>query len=140
MSMVPCKKSTRAPLPVGSCVLTVNTCEAAASLHGVQGKQNLDCGGMYKRPISVGDLQFGMYIAELDRPWTDTPFMFQGFYLRTGTQLQALRKFCRHVFVDFARSGAAAVGRLAGQAHPTAVPGFRTNGTAHYPDQTPLER
>jgi HD-GYP domain-containing protein (c-di-GMP phosphodiesterase class II) len=95
---------------------------------------------MYKKQISVGDLQFGMYVAELDRPWTDTPFMFQGFYLRTERQLQALRKFCRHVFVDVARSGAAAVGRLAGQAQPTAVPGFRTNGAAHYPDQTPLER
>jgi HD-GYP domain-containing protein (c-di-GMP phosphodiesterase class II) len=94
---------------------------------------------MYKKQISVGDLQFGMYVAELDRPWTDTPFMFQGFYLRTERQLQGLRKFCRHVFVDVARSGAAAMGRLAGQPQPTAVPGFRTSGTAHYPDQTSLE-
>jgi len=101
---------------------------------------NLDCVRMYRKQISVGDLQFGMYVAELDRPWTDTPFMFQGFYLRTERQLQALHKFCKHVFVDVARSGAAAMGRPAGQPHPTAVPGFRTNGTAHYPDQTRLER
>lgn len=53
-----------------------------------------------KRQIEVGQLQFGMYVAELDRPWTDTPFMFQGFVLRTEQQLAALKKFCKHVFVD----------------------------------------
>jgi HD-GYP domain-containing protein (c-di-GMP phosphodiesterase class II) len=53
-----------------------------------------------KRQVDVGQLQFGMYVAELDRPWTDTPFMFQGFVLRTEQQLAALRKFCKHVFVD----------------------------------------
>ena len=95
---------------------------------------------MHKKQIPVGDLQFGMYVAELDRPWTDTPFMFQGFYLRTERQLQALHKFCKHVFVDVASSGAAAMGRLAGQPQPSTAPGFRTSGTAHYPDQTPLER
>lgn len=55
---------------------------------------------MEKRQVEVGQLQFGMYVAELDRPWTDTPFMFQGFVLRTEQQLAALRKFCKHVFVD----------------------------------------
>jgi HD-GYP domain-containing protein (c-di-GMP phosphodiesterase class II) len=53
-----------------------------------------------KRQVEVGQLQFGMYVAELDRPWTDTPFMFQGFVLRTEQQLAALKKFCKHVFVD----------------------------------------
>ena len=45
-----------------------------------------------------------MYVAELDRPWTDTPFMFQGFLLRNQQQLDALRKYCNAVMVDFGRS------------------------------------
>jgi HD-GYP domain-containing protein (c-di-GMP phosphodiesterase class II) len=94
---------------------------------------------MLKKHISVRDLQFGMYIAELDRPWTETPFMFQGFYLRTEAQLQALRKLCKHVLVDVVRSGLAAMGRPAAQAPLTDVPGFRTNGTASYPGQTRVE-
>jgi HD-GYP domain-containing protein (c-di-GMP phosphodiesterase class II) len=53
----------------------------------------------------VGELKFGMYIAELDRPWTDTPFMFQGFVLRTEQQLDALRRYCSSVFIDVERSG-----------------------------------
>ena len=59
---------------------------------------------MERRQIAVGELEFGMYIAELDRPWTDTPFPFQGFYLETEQQLDELKKFCRHVFVDLART------------------------------------
>jgi len=45
-----------------------------------------------------------MYIAELDRPWTDTPFMFQGFVLSTVQQLEALKKYCATVLVDVERS------------------------------------
>ena len=57
-----------------------------------------------KKSIPVAELQFGMYVAELDRPWTDTPFMFQGFLLRTGEQLEALKKHCKFVYVDPDRS------------------------------------
>ena len=48
----------------------------------------------------VEELQFGMYVSKLDRPWTETPFMFQGFVLGNEKQLDALKKFCQHVFVD----------------------------------------
>ena len=45
-----------------------------------------------------------MYIAELDRPWTDTPFVFQGFVLSNAQQLEALKKYCESVIVDVDRS------------------------------------
>jgi HD-GYP domain-containing protein (c-di-GMP phosphodiesterase class II) len=57
-----------------------------------------------KKRIPVSELRFGMYIAELDRPWTDTPFMFQGFVLSTEQQLDALKKYCQSVIVDVERS------------------------------------
>jgi HD-GYP domain-containing protein (c-di-GMP phosphodiesterase class II) len=53
-----------------------------------------------KREIPVEQLQFGMYISELDRPWTDTPFLFQGFVLENEQQLETIRKFCKKVYVD----------------------------------------
>jgi hypothetical protein len=34
------------------------------------------------REIEVANLTVGMYVAELDRPWLDTPFPLQGFYVR----------------------------------------------------------
>ena len=57
-----------------------------------------------KKRIPVSELRFGMYIAELDRPWTDTPFVFQGFVLSNEQQLEALRKYCQSVLVDVERS------------------------------------
>jgi HD-GYP domain-containing protein (c-di-GMP phosphodiesterase class II) len=74
-----------------------------------------------KKRISVDELRFGMYISELDRPWTDTPFMFQGFVLSTQQQLDALKKYCSTVIIDVERSPAleAAAPRIA---HPERAP------------------
>jgi len=48
----------------------------------------------------VEKLTVGMFIAKLDRPWTETPFVFQGFVLRSDKQIEALKKHCKHVFID----------------------------------------
>jgi hypothetical protein len=53
-----------------------------------------------KKQVSVHQLRFGVYVHELDRPWTDTPFMFQGFVLNTEPQLQALKQYCKTVLID----------------------------------------
>jgi HD-GYP domain-containing protein (c-di-GMP phosphodiesterase class II) len=53
-----------------------------------------------KKEVPVEQLQFGVYVSELDRPWTDTPFVFQGFVLENEEQLATLKKFCRKVYVD----------------------------------------
>ena len=53
-----------------------------------------------KKKISVRDLQLGMYVSELDRHWLETPFLFQGFEIRTDEQIQELRRYCEHVYID----------------------------------------
>jgi len=77
-----------------------------------------------KRRIPIAELRFGMYVAELDRPWTDTPFMFQGFMLSTQQQLDALKKYCSTVIIDLERSAPieAPVARIA------------------YPERAPVEQ
>ena len=94
---------------------------------------------MGRKQVPVGELQFGMYVAELDRPWTETPFMFQGFYLRTEPQLAALRKFCRHVLVDVERTEPAALRRPAALAGRSSTPGFAIRGSARYPGQSDVK-
>ena len=56
------------------------------------------------RRVPVGQLELGMYIAELDRPWLDTPFLVQGFLLDDAEQLVLLRKYCEYVYYDPYRS------------------------------------
>ena len=53
-----------------------------------------------KKLVSVEQLKFGVYVNELDRPWTDTPFIYQGFVISSEAQLQTLKKFCRKVVID----------------------------------------
>ena len=53
-----------------------------------------------RKHVFVEELQFGMYVAELDRPWTETPFLFQGFELKTEQELATLKQYCRKVLVD----------------------------------------
>jgi HD-GYP domain-containing protein (c-di-GMP phosphodiesterase class II) len=42
----------------------------------------------------------GMYVARLDRPWTETPFPFQGFKIDQDIQIRKLREYCQHVYID----------------------------------------
>ena len=58
------------------------------------------------RQIDVELLQIGMYVSELDRPWLETPFLFQGFYIRTESEIQELRRFCNVVEIDIEQSDA----------------------------------
>jgi len=55
---------------------------------------------MELREIPVEKLSFGMFVSKLDRPWTETPFVFQGFVLKSDKQLGVLKQYCKHVFVD----------------------------------------
>ncbi|MCZ7560048.1 MAG: DUF3391 domain-containing protein [Burkholderiaceae bacterium] len=50
--------------------------------------------------IPAESLQCGMYVAELDRPWLDTPFLLQGFRVDSRIELDTLRRYCRYVYVD----------------------------------------
>jgi HD-GYP domain-containing protein (c-di-GMP phosphodiesterase class II) len=66
---------------------------------------------MEKR-VSVDELAIGMFVAELDRPWIDTPFLLQGFLIQDEETLAQLRATCSHVVVDLYRSDVSAVGEL----------------------------
>ena len=62
----------------------------------------------YSKPmhqkIATKDLKTGMFIADLDRPWIDTPFLLQGFLLEDAEQLQQLCAQCEWVMIDPQRS------------------------------------
>lgn len=57
-----------------------------------------------KQRVEVSDLELGMFVAELDRPWLDSPFLFQGFLVEGEEELAALREVCDFVYVDTDRS------------------------------------
>jgi len=54
--------------------------------------------------IPAHSLRLGMYVVELDRPWLDTPFLVQGFVIRTAQELEVLTELCEYVYIDSGRS------------------------------------
>jgi len=53
-----------------------------------------------KKEVFVNELELGVFFAELDRPWTDTPFIFQGSILNIEEQIETLNKYCKNVVLD----------------------------------------
>jgi len=45
-------------------------------------------------------LEPGMFVAELDRPWLETPFSLQGFVVQNTSEILYVSKYVDHVFVD----------------------------------------
>lgn len=51
------------------------------------------------KKISVAEVEIGMYVSRLDRPWSETPFLFQGFPVRSNDEIAQLRAQCKHVYI-----------------------------------------
>jgi HD-GYP domain-containing protein (c-di-GMP phosphodiesterase class II) len=57
-----------------------------------------------KEKLNVSDIKVGMYIHDLDRPWLETPFLFQGFFVNSEEDIAELQKYCEYVIVDVEKS------------------------------------
>ena len=74
-----------------------------------------------------------MFVYELDRPWLDTPFLFQGFLIESPDQIEDLRTYCRFVYVDPARS-TVSLGMPPEEAAPPNRPPGAARGKGPEPD------
>jgi len=58
--------------------------------------------GVRQRRVAVQDLEIGMFVSDLDRPWHMTPFPIQGFYIRSQDEIRSLVSHCKWVEIDVA--------------------------------------
>lgn len=56
--------------------------------------------------IFARDLEVGMYVTRLDRPWLETPFMFQGFPIQVQADIDLVAEHCLYVYIDIERGAA----------------------------------
>ena len=49
--------------------------------------------------VPAAKVEIGMFVAELDRPWIETPFLLQGFEVRSRSQIRTLMNHCQYVYV-----------------------------------------
>lgn len=77
--------------------------------------------------MNTSNLSIGMYVGMLDRPWLETPFVFQGFMIKDKFEIEQLQSYCSQVYVEVergkltesqVRAMAAGAGRMAGHQGP----------------------
>ncbi len=72
--------------------------------------------GVQQKKVFVHDLELGMFVSDLDRPWHQTPFPIQGFYIRSQDDIRSLTSHCKWVAVDVSETrqsaGASEDGKL----------------------------
>ncbi len=54
--------------------------------------------------VDAKDVEVGMYVTRLDRPWLETPFMLQGFMINDEDDLKVLVENCKYCYVDIHQS------------------------------------
>jgi putative nucleotidyltransferase with HDIG domain len=55
------------------------------------------------KKIPATEVKLGMYVTRLDREWLGTPFPFQGFYIQTDAEIEALSTTCKFIYIDTER-------------------------------------
>ncbi|WP_133479642.1 HD-GYP domain-containing protein [Cognatilysobacter segetis] len=107
-----------------------------------------------EREIQSDQVKLGMFVCRLDRPWIETPFPLQGFYVREPEQIDTLRELCGRVWIDIELSRRSMGGNLRGLTYaaaglataPAAAPPMASSdladpriGSARYDDSVALD-
>ncbi len=50
--------------------------------------------------LHVYELQIGMFVSQLEIPWEQSPFLMQGFDIKTTADIKAVQDVCDYVFID----------------------------------------
>ena len=59
---------------------------------------------MSKIKLDIDKILIGMYVCELDRPWNETSFLFQGFRITNEQEIEQLQNTCDFIYVDEEKS------------------------------------
>lgn len=75
--------------------------------HGERTRSNAASSNSMPRQSVHGDLwlhssqlKLGMYVHELDKPWEQTRFLFQGFFIDSYDLLRQVQDSCEHANVQ----------------------------------------
>ncbi len=57
-----------------------------------------------KIKVDVSQLKKGMFVSELDRPWTETSFLLQGVLIEDSEEISQFQQICEFVYIDSEKS------------------------------------
>ena len=50
--------------------------------------------------VLTQNLSIGMYVSALDRPWLETDYLMEGFYIENIDDIEKLQSLCEYVYID----------------------------------------
>ena len=83
--------------------------------------------------VSVDFLCPGLHVMALDRPWVETPFIFQGFRIMGQEEIDTLRAYCSFVDIDLSQSEPAAVETVLNARKRQPIPHAKLGGDSQQP-------
>lgn len=51
------------------------------------------------KKVPSDEVEIGMYVSSLDRPWVETPFLFQGFEVQSQTDINEIKNHSKYVYI-----------------------------------------
>ncbi len=53
--------------------------------------------------VFIHELEVGMFVSALDKPWAETPFPIQGFMIKSIADASRVKAYCDYVYIDVAK-------------------------------------
>ena len=53
--------------------------------------------------VFIHELEVGMFVSALDKPWAETPFPIQGFMIKSVADASRVKAYCDYVYIDIAK-------------------------------------
>lgn len=57
-----------------------------------------------ERQVKSTEVTIGMFVTGLDRPWVESPFAFQGFTIKSQSDIDLIQRSCDFVYIDVDQS------------------------------------
>ena len=68
--------------------------------------------------VFIHELEVGMFVSALDKPWAETPFPIQGFMIKSLADASRVKAYCDYVYIDVAKGASPLDLKTAAAANP----------------------
>lgn len=93
-----------------------------------------------KIKVDVSQLKNGMYVSELDRPWTETSFLLQGVLIQNAEDISQFQSACEFVYIDTEKSSESIQANLKSISSGAVLQQENTHSVAHESKAADLEQ
>lgn len=94
-----------------------------------------------KVKVDVSQLKKGMYVCELDRPWTDTSFLLQGIMIESVEDISQVQQTCKYVYIDSEKSDESIATNLKSlSSQASTIANYSSGSIEHESEQADLEQ